>query len=153
GTIIQSAVGGVATFSDISVSAMGSGYQLSAVATGLTAGTSAPFDIVVGPPASFAVVSGDGQSGPPGQALPMPIVVKVSDANGNGVAGVSVTLTPNSGSSGSVSPSSGVTDASGTVSTMWTLGGGIGQALIATNSALPNDSLVISATCTPGCGE
>lgn len=153
GTIIQSAVNGVATFNDISVSLQGSAYVLSASATGLAAGASAPFDIVVGPPASFTLVSGGGQSGGPGATLPMPIVVKVADANGNGIAGASVTFTPNFGSSGSVSPSSGVTDASGTVSTMWTLGGGIGQAIIATNSALPADTLTIPATCTPGCGE
>jgi hypothetical protein len=49
GTLTQSAVAGVATFSGISIDNIGAGYILSASATGPTAGTSAAFDIVAPP--------------------------------------------------------------------------------------------------------
>ena len=41
-------------------------------------------------PATFQMVSGDGQSAPPGTALPAPLVVQVLDQYGNGVPGATV---------------------------------------------------------------
>jgi hypothetical protein len=46
GTLTQNAVAGVATFSGVSLDNIGTGYTLSAGATGLTSGTSAAFNIV-----------------------------------------------------------------------------------------------------------
>ena len=48
GATTLAAVGGVATFSDLSVDRSGSGYTLTAAATGLTGATSAPFAVVPG---------------------------------------------------------------------------------------------------------
>jgi len=45
GTSVETAVAGVATFADLSVSAPGAGYRLVASATGLAPATSAPFTI------------------------------------------------------------------------------------------------------------
>src|SRR5207247_1762171 len=48
GTATVNAVNGVATFSGLSVNKAGSGYTLTAAATGLRTSTSAPFSITVG---------------------------------------------------------------------------------------------------------
>jgi hypothetical protein len=45
GTLTVSAIAGVATFSDLSIDAAGSGYTLVAAASGLTGATSDPFNI------------------------------------------------------------------------------------------------------------
>ncbi|MGD0200266.1 MAG: hypothetical protein ABSD27_05885, partial [Bryobacteraceae bacterium] len=53
-------------------------------------------NVTVAPPeiTSLAIVSGDGQRGPIGQALPNPLVVVVKDQFGNPMAGVSVRWAP-----------------------------------------------------------
>jgi len=70
-------------------------------------------------PASLAIVSGDNQSGPAGSTLPNPLVVKVTDASGNPIAGVSVTFAASAG--GSLSATSTTTAGDGTAGTTWTL--------------------------------
>jgi hypothetical protein len=45
GTLTVQAVNGVATFSDLAIGGPGSGYSIQATAAGLSAGTSAPFDV------------------------------------------------------------------------------------------------------------
>jgi adhesin/invasin len=52
----------------------------------------------VGAPASVVVVSGNHQTAGPGDELPLPVVVRVRDAQGNGVPGVAVHLSSLSGS-------------------------------------------------------
>src|SRR5213076_2062173 len=54
GTATVTAAGGVATFSGLSVNKAGSGYTLTAAATGLRTSTSAPFTITVGALAQLA---------------------------------------------------------------------------------------------------
>jgi hypothetical protein len=46
GTLSKAAVAGVATFTDIVVGTVGTGYTLTATASGLTSGVSSPFDIL-----------------------------------------------------------------------------------------------------------
>ena len=46
GQIIVNAEGGVATFNNLRINQPGTGYTLTATATGLTAATTAPFDVV-----------------------------------------------------------------------------------------------------------
>jgi hypothetical protein len=46
GTKVIAAVAGVATFNDLTIDQLGTGYQLGASATGLTGATSNPFDVV-----------------------------------------------------------------------------------------------------------
>lgn len=48
------------------------------------------FEVTPGVPATMRTVQGDGQSGNPGQRLPVPLVVEVSDVAGNLLPGVTV---------------------------------------------------------------
>jgi hypothetical protein len=154
GTTAMNAVAGAATFTNVIVTVVGSGYVLSASASGLTSASSSAFDEGAGPPATLSLYGGGGQSANAYTALAMPIVVMVSDSYGNGISGATVNFNFSAmGSSGSVSPASGVSDENGLVQTTWTLGGGIGQFIIATTPALPGDTLTITATCTLSCGE
>ena len=70
--------------------------------------------------ATIEKVSGDAQVGVAGQPLDDSLVVRLRDAYGNLVPGVIVTWTPDE-SGGSVSPSSGPTDAAGVARTRWTI--------------------------------
>lgn len=145
GTRSVSAAAGIATFSTLSVSAGGNGFTLKATATGLTAATSASFNVaqVV---SALSLTSGGGQTATYHSTL-SPIVVKVADANGIGVPNVTVAFTVATGG-GSVAVN-GVSDAAGLVSASWTLGDDIGtQSITATAAALPNAPLSITATAT-----
>jgi len=72
-------------------------------------------------PSAIAQVSGSSQTGTVGQALPQPLVVKVTAASGAGVSGVSVILAVTAGG-GHLSATSVSTDAQGVASVVWTLG-------------------------------
>jgi hypothetical protein len=103
---------------------------------------------VSGPPASIAATSGGGQAAVVGTVLPTGVVVQVLDASGNPVPGVAVALSVTSGG-GSLTPSSGVTEAAGEVSTTWTLGTTAGaQTMRATVDGIA--SRAVSATAEPG---
>jgi uncharacterized protein (TIGR03437 family) len=52
------------------------------------------FNVSVGPPGLITILSGDQQTGPPGQALPLPLRAQVSDLGGNVLQGVSVSFQP-----------------------------------------------------------
>jgi ABC-type glycerol-3-phosphate transport system substrate-binding protein len=82
---------------------------LAAVAVATTCGGDATGPAV---PTSITLVSGNGQSGVVGQALPNALVVKVVDASGAGVPGVTVNWSVTSGG-GSLSATSTTTDQSG----------------------------------------
>jgi adhesin/invasin len=73
----------------------------------------------------IAPVSGNDQSAPVGTALPAPLVVKVTDAFGNPIAGFTVTWSAEGG--GSVSETSTVTGTDGQTSVTRTLGPTAGQ--------------------------
>jgi adhesin/invasin len=75
----------------------------------------------VGAAANLAKSGGDNLSGQVGTALGTPHEVLVTDANGNPVAGVTVTWAAASGG-GSVAPTSSVTDVNGHATTTRTLG-------------------------------
>jgi hypothetical protein len=77
-------------------------------------------------PAAIAAVSGSGQTGPVGTTLSSPIVFEVTSASDAPVSGVTVTFNVTSGS-GSVAPTTAVTDANGTASTQLTLGNTAGE--------------------------
>ena len=72
-------------------------------------------------PAAIAAVSGDGQTGIVGAMLASPIVFEVTSTSDAPVSGVTVAFSVTSGS-GTVSPTTAVTDANGTASTQLTLG-------------------------------
>ena len=71
--------------------------------------------------AAVAVVSGGGQEGLPGQQLGEAVVVRVDDAGGSPVEGVTVTFSLAEGH-GEADPGMAVTDPEGLAGTSWTLG-------------------------------
>ena len=145
GTVRVAAVGGIATFNAWSVGAIGSGYTVVAAASGLTSATTNPFDVGSGGAAALTIVSGDAQTGFVSQLLSTPVVVRVTDALLNPLAGVSVNFAVTSGG-GSLGVSSVVTGAAGLATlSSWTLGATPGaNALSATVAGVP--PLTISAT-------
>ena len=70
---------------------------------------------------AIAIVSGQGQSGTIGSALPNPFVVKVTNAAGNGIAGIAVSWNRTAGS-GTPATATSTTDAQGNASFQYTLG-------------------------------
>jgi len=72
-------------------------------------------------PTTLAQVSGDGQSGVVGQALPAPLVVRVDDQSRNAMSGVAVTFNVAEGG-GSVGTANVTTGNDGQAQTTWTLG-------------------------------
>ena len=72
-------------------------------------------------PAAVAVASGGGQEGVPGHALAESVVVRVEDAGGSPVEGVTVTFSAAEGH-GEADPGMAVTDSEGLAATSWTLG-------------------------------
>src|SRR5216117_2771056 len=93
GTATQTAVAGIATFSGLTINKAGTGYTLTAAATGLASGTSASFNITAAAAGQLALTtppSSAAQSGAPFAQQP---ALQIQDANGNPVStqGVSVT--------------------------------------------------------------
>jgi hypothetical protein len=80
-------------------------------------------------PASVVIASGNNQSGPVKTSLKLPLKVKVKDATGDGVAGISVTFS-DGGAGGTVSPATVTTDSGGFASTTYTTGTKAGSASI-----------------------
>lgn len=72
-------------------------------------------------PMHLAQISGAGQTGEVGAPLPIPLAVKITDKDGDPIAGVPVTFAVTRGG-GSVSASTDTTDAEGLASTIWTMG-------------------------------
>jgi hypothetical protein len=103
---------------------------------------------VAGPASKLEVASGSGQTGTVGQNLSQPVVVKVSDVFGNGVAGAAVsfsTTTPG----GQATPAQGTTGANGQLSTTWKLGNTAGTQTL-TASATGLAAATATATAAPG---
>ena len=72
-------------------------------------------------PSELRKISGDGQSGVAGSSLSAPLIIRVSDTNGNPVAGVRVTWTVPTGG-GSLTPSTANTGSDGQAAATWRLG-------------------------------
>jgi PKD repeat protein len=86
----------------------------------------------------LVTISGDNQTVGDGDALGMPLVVEVETACGLPVSGQGVTFSvPN----GSASPSSGVTDSTGQVSTQVTAGCSLGSSMVTATSGSATDSI------------
>ena len=96
---VSTASNGTASFSTLSVDKVGT-YTLTASATNYAPDTSTSFTITAGQAANLAVVSGSGQSAHRSASFTNPLVVLVTDAAGNPVAGTTVSFTaPSSGAS------------------------------------------------------
>ncbi len=79
---------------------------------------------------AFALITGPAAGGGVSTALPTPISVRVTDKFGNLIKGDTVTFNDSLAGGGSVAPAKAITDASGTASTIWTLGGHVGPQLM-----------------------
>ena len=109
GTLTQAATSGTATFNDISLDQVATGYDLIASATGLSSATSASFDIIA-TPTQLAITTEPVNAE---QNAPMSdIIVEVRDANNNLVTDATNTVTLAFGTD----PSSGSASIAGTVS-------------------------------------
>jgi hypothetical protein len=93
-------------------------------------------------------VSGGGQSGVVGTALPDPLLVRVRDEGGNPVEGLAVAWVVGDGG-GSLTPVTSRTDGQGLASTQWTLGGAPG-ANSATAVVSGLGTVGFTATAVPG---
>lgn len=110
-------------------------------------GDGGPSEPRAGPPARIDVVAGANQTGTVGTALPIPPVVRVTDAAGLAARG-SVTFQVQNG--GSVSIPSSSTDADGRASAgVWTLGTTAGQQTLQVSVA-GGPTTTITATATAG---
>ena len=134
GASTVNAVGGVATFSSLTVTTAGTGYTLVATSTLLPSSVSAPFSVTSGAAAAIVIAAGNNQKATEGSAVAIRPSVRVTDAYGNPVAGVTVTFAPKKGC-GSVTGAVQTTDATGTATVgSWTIAEGTNY-LVATASA------------------
>lgn len=137
------AVRGVATFDSLFITRAGTTHRLRATAIGIAPDTTAAFDITARPASQVVLQSGGNQVAPPGTALPLPVVVFVSDTFANPIAGVNVAF---SVASGSVSAATVASSAAGLASVTWTLGSGGGaQAMTITSAGLLGSPMTVLA--------
>ncbi|MXV96752.1 MAG: hypothetical protein F4Y07_07040 [Gemmatimonadetes bacterium] len=85
-------------------------------------------------PAAVSVISGGSQQGMAGRQLAEAVVVRVDDAGGSAVEGVTVTFSAAEGH-GAADPNMVVTDSEGLAATSWTLGGESGVQTLTASAA------------------
>ncbi|TLY49131.1 MAG: hemagglutinin, partial [Gemmatimonadetes bacterium] len=140
GTTSVAAVGGVATFSNLSVDKVGTGYTLAASATGPAGGTSAAFNITPGV-ASRLVFSVQPTTTTAGSVVTPAVQVTAQDAQGNTASGFSGSVTVAIGTNPSGGTLSGTTTAAavagvGTFSTLSIDKSGTGYTLTSSATGL-----------------
>ena len=84
--------------------------------------------------AVLLAVAGDGQIGEIGRELAIPLTVKVTDASGNPIEGLSVSWSVEPGS-GSVSSTTSMTNAEGIAAVVWKLGDQRGEEMVSASVA------------------
>ncbi len=101
GTNPVTAATGIASFSNLSIDRAGTGYTLTATATGLTAATSTSFDVTIGSAAKLAFAVHPSNTGG-GATIAPAVQVEIQDAGGNrvttGTHSVSLEIANNPGS-------------------------------------------------------
>jgi len=108
-------------------------------------GVSETFNLtVVIPTVGIQKVSGDQQSTEITTAFASPLIVKVVDANGNGVVGAQVNFQVTAGQA-TVSPSSAMTDSTGQASTMVTAGATAGPITVSAMSSTFSASFTLTS--------
>jgi len=85
GTLTQSAVAGIATFNDLDIDEVQTGYTFSLSSTGLTGTTSASFNITQAPATQLAFITQPSTT-VAGVAVSSAITVELQDSNGTVVA-------------------------------------------------------------------
>jgi hypothetical protein len=145
GTTTVAAVNGVATFSDLTITKAGTGYTLIATSGSLAPDTSNAFSITAAAADSINAVAGDDQTATEGTAVAIAPAVRVSDAYGNPVSGVTVMFEAQNG--GSVSGATQTTDGTGTATVgSWTVVAGTNYLLATTGLGLVGEPVRFTAT-------
>ena len=123
---------------DATANAIAGAYAVTANVDGVANPAQFALTNLAGAAAAVVVTSGTAQSAPVGQPFAEPLVVRVSDADGNAIAGASVHFaTPASGASATVAPVDTITDANGTAQANATANAIAGSyAVTATSGAL-----------------
>lgn len=138
GTSTVAAAAGIATFTGLSINKPGTGYTLSATATGVSTATSNVFDIAIGPLAQL-VFSTQPVNATAGASITPAVVVTGQDAGGNTVTGFT----------GNVTVAIGTNPGSGTLSGTLTKAAVAG---VATFSNLSIDKAAVAYTLTATSG-
>ena len=153
GTKTVTAVDGVASFTDLTLTGtVGTNYVLRFSGGGLPTVDSSNVTVTPGTATQIALNAGNNQSATAGSAVATVPSVIVKDANGNPVAGVSVTFAVATGG-GTVAPTTAVTTGSDGIAavTSWTLGTTAGSnTLTATSGSLTGSPVTLTATGTAG---
>jgi hypothetical protein len=142
GTTTVDAVGGVATFSDVSIATEGSDYTLTATASDLASDVSGTFSILPAATSRLVFILAP-SSATAGAAFPAAVQVAVQDGSGNTVPtatdAVTLAITGGSGTSGAALRGTATANAAGGVATFSGLSidsAGAGYTLTATASGL-----------------
>jgi adhesin/invasin len=139
---------GIATVGSWTLGTTAGANSLSITSTGLTG---SPLTVTAtgtpGTAATVAINGGNNQSAPAGTTVATAPSARVTDLNGNGVPGVTVTFQV-TGGGGSIAGGAPVTNASGIATiTSWTLGNAVGSnTLSATAPGLAGSPLAFTAT-------
>src|SRR6184192_3360742 len=136
GSATVSAVSGLATFGDLSINTSGTGYTLTATATGLTGATSTPFGVTPGA-ATHLVFTVQPANATAGTTLTPAVQVAAQDAAGNTVPSFSGSVTVALG---------GTNPAGGTLAGTTTVAAVNGVATFATLSIDKSGSYWLTAT-------
>src|SRR5256884_99081 len=138
GTTGVTAVGGVATFANLSINKVGTGYTLAATATGVTPATSTAFNVAVGTPTQL-VFSVQPSNATAGVTVAPAVQVTALDTEGNTATGFS----------GNVTAALGTNPGGGTLSGTATVAAVAG---VATFSTLSIDKIGTGYTLTAAAG-
>jgi hypothetical protein len=131
GTTVQNAVSGVATFDDLTIDLIGSGYVLTATSPALPSINSVAFDVLAGSAGRLGVVVQPAASAQSGLVLAQQPAVRIQDSDGHDVSdsGRTVTAEIASGFTGAtLSSATAITDTSGLAAfTDLTITGPVGE--------------------------
>jgi len=146
GTTTRAATAGVASFADLSLDLVGTGYALTANATGVSGATSVAFDVGAGSAARL-VYTAEPSTAVAGVAIAPDVIVEAVDAFGNLATGFTGNVTMAIGANPGAGTLSGTATqaASAGVATFADLSidkAGVGYTLVATSSALVPDTSV-----------
>ncbi|MES2179970.1 MAG: Ig-like domain-containing protein [Gemmatimonadota bacterium] len=153
GTVtVNTNASGIAVFTDLSILGTVGINQMVFASSGYTSVTSASFTVTAGVASQLAAVTSTSLTGTVGSvASPIPSVI-LKDVSGNPVAGQTVTFTPASPASGTVSGGSAITNSNGTANpASWTFDGTAGKdTLLATYASVSGSPLAFIATTVSG---
>ena len=148
---------GAATFSGLTISGQAGNFDLTFAGGGYSPISFGPIAVSAGAAASVALNGGDGQSAQVASSVAIPPSVLVTDAQGNPVAGISVTFSTSGGATVSNSTTTGAlvtvtTNASGIAAlTGWTMGTVAKQyTMLASVQGLSGSPVTFTATATAG---